>query len=67
MNKLLYALVVLVLCVGSANAQSGEIQGKVLNDKAEGIPFANVVAYKNGVLVTGVIMSEGNFFFNILF
>lgn len=53
MNKLLYALVVLVLCVGSAKAQSGEIQGKVLNDKAEGIPFANVVAYKNGVLVTG--------------
>ncbi|HMX04793.1 MAG TPA: carboxypeptidase regulatory-like domain-containing protein [Chitinophagales bacterium] len=53
MNKLLYALVVLVLCVGSAAAQSGEIQGKVTNDKSEGIPFANVVVYKNGVLQTG--------------
>ncbi|HNV97865.1 MAG TPA: carboxypeptidase regulatory-like domain-containing protein, partial [Chitinophagales bacterium] len=54
MNKLLYALVVLVLCVGSAAAQSsGEIQGKVINEKGEGIPFANVVVYKNGVLQTG--------------
>ena len=53
MNKLLYALVVLVMCVGSAIAQSGEIQGKVINGKGEGIPFANVVVYKNGVLETG--------------
>ncbi len=54
MNKLLYALVVLVLCVGTAAAQSsGEIQGKVVNEKGEGIPFANVVVYRNGVLQTG--------------
>ncbi|MEZ5014821.1 MAG: carboxypeptidase regulatory-like domain-containing protein [Chitinophagales bacterium] len=53
MNKLLYALAVLVLCVSSALAQSGEIQGKVVNAKGEGIPFANVVVYKNGVLQTG--------------
>lgn len=54
MNKLLYALVVFVLCVGSAAAQSsGEIQGKVVNEKGEGIPFANVVVYRSGILQTG--------------
>lgn len=54
MNKILYTLVVFVLCVGSAAAQSsGEIQGKVVNDKGEGIPFANVVVYRSGVLQTG--------------
>lgn len=53
MNKLLYALVVLVISVSSVYAQSGEIQGKVVNEKDAGIPFANVVIYKNGVLVTG--------------
>ncbi len=53
MNKLLYSLYLLVLCVSSAIAQSGEIQGKVVNEKGEGIPFANVVVYKDGVLETG--------------
>lgn len=53
MNKLLYSLCLVVLCMGSAIAQSGEIQGKVVNEKNEGIPFANVAVYKDGVLTTG--------------
>lgn len=53
MNKFLYALVVLCLSVSSAFAQSGEIQGKVIDENGEGIPFATVAAYKNGILETG--------------
>ncbi|MBC8047797.1 MAG: carboxypeptidase regulatory-like domain-containing protein, partial [Fimbriimonadaceae bacterium] len=53
MNKFLYALVVLCLSVSFSFAQSGEIQGKVIDEKGEGIPFATVAAYKNGILETG--------------
>lgn len=53
MSRFLYALLIVVLCVTGALAQNGEIQGKVVNEKGEGIPFANVVAYKNGILETG--------------
>lgn len=53
MNKIFYALVVLLTSLSFSYAQSGEIQGKVLDDKGEGIPFASVAAYKNGILETG--------------
>jgi hypothetical protein len=36
-----------------AQTQSGELTGKVTNDKGESVPFANVAVKKNGILITG--------------
>lgn len=53
MNKFLYALVVLCSFASFSFAQSGELQGRVIDEKGEGIPFATVAAFKNGILETG--------------
>ncbi|HAE14746.1 MAG TPA: hypothetical protein DCG24_10970, partial [Bacteroidetes bacterium] len=53
MRKFFYALVILIVSAGAAMAQKGEIQGKVVDEKGEGIPFANVAVFKDGVLETG--------------
>lgn len=55
MNKFLYVITLLLISVSSAIAQNGEIQGKVLDPKGEGIPFANVAVFKNDVLETGAV------------
>jgi len=53
MIRVLYTLFLAVLVSGAAIAQTGEIQGKVVDDAGEGIPFANVAIYSSDVLVTG--------------
>ncbi|MFT7588117.1 MAG: hypothetical protein ACI959_000323, partial [Limisphaerales bacterium] len=61
MTRLLYAFL-MIFFAGSALAQTGEINGKVVNDSGEGIPFANVAVYKDDVLVTGASTDfDGNF------
>ena len=55
MNKFLYVFTLLIFVATTAFAQNGEIQGKVLDPKGEGIPFANVAVFKNGVLETGAV------------
>jgi hypothetical protein len=52
MIRLLY-LFLAVLISGAAIAQTGEIQGKVVDENGDGIPFANVAIFNGGVLVTG--------------
>lgn len=53
MIRLFSALVLMFLGVNLAFAQTGELSGKVTDEKGEGVPFANVAVKKNGVLVTG--------------
>jgi hypothetical protein len=53
MRKFFYALMVLIISAGSAMAQKGEIQGKVVDEVGDGIPFANVAVFKDGLLETG--------------
>ena len=53
MKKFFNAIFLVLLTTGAAMAQKGEIQGKVIDEKGDGIPFANVAVYKDGVLETG--------------
>lgn len=53
MIRLFSALVLMFLGVNLAFAQTGELSGKITDEKGEGVPFANVAVKKNGVLVTG--------------
>ncbi len=53
MIRLLYTLLIALMASGAVHAQTGEIQGKVVDDKGEGIPYANVSVYSSGVLLTG--------------
>ncbi len=55
MRKVLSFCWVLLLMVGTVNAQVGQggIKGKVTDDKGEPIPFANVVVKMGGNLITG--------------
>ncbi len=56
MKKFFNAILLLMLTTGAAFAQvgaKGEIQGRVIDEKGEGIPFANVAVYKDGTLETG--------------
>ncbi|CAN5409477.1 hypothetical protein BH09BAC1_BH09BAC1_07110 [soil metagenome] len=53
MIRLFSALVLMFLGVNLAFAQTGELSGKVTDEKGEGVPFANVAVKKNGVLITG--------------
>lgn len=53
MARLLYAFILSVLASATLVAQTGEIQGKVVDETGEGIPFANVAVYKDDVLKTG--------------
>ena len=50
MIRLLY-LFLAVLISGAAIAQTGEIQGKVVDENGDGIPFVNVAIFNGGVLV----------------
>ena len=43
-------------------AQTGEIQGKVVDEKGEGVAFANVAAYMNEVLITGGVTDFDGYF-----
>ena len=52
MKKFFNAIFLVLLTTGAAMAQKGEIQGKVIDEKGDGIPFANVAVYKDGVLET---------------
>ncbi|MFN3667057.1 MAG: carboxypeptidase regulatory-like domain-containing protein, partial [Sediminibacterium sp.] len=62
MNKFLHVIALVIICISTAFAQNGEIQGKVLDQKGEGIPFANVAVFKNGVLETGSVTDfDGNY------
>ena len=62
MVRILNSLIFLILSAGVALAQSGEIQGKILDEKGEGVPFANVALYKGGVLETGTVTDfDGKF------
>lgn len=36
-----------------AQTQSGELSGRITDEKGQGIPFANVAVKRNGVLITG--------------
>lgn len=53
MLRLLSTLMFLVVGVGVALAQTGEISGRIIDDNGEGVPFANVALKKNDVLLTG--------------
>ena len=54
MIRVFYAFVLALLTSSVALAQTnGEIQGKVVDDNGDGIPFANVAVYQGGVLKTG--------------
>lgn len=46
----------------AAAQQSGEIQGRVIDDNGEGIPFANVAIYQNEILVNGSPTDFDGFF-----
>jgi hypothetical protein len=51
-----YMILLLLLCfgIGAANAQTtGDLQGKVLDENGEPLPYANVALYKGGTLVRG--------------
>ena len=47
MNKFLQVLSVLLLTSFTAAAQTGEIQGRVLDDKGEPVPFALVIVIRD--------------------
>jgi hypothetical protein len=51
-----YMILLLLLCfgIGAANAQTtGDLQGKVLDENGEPLPYANVALFKGGTLVRG--------------
>ncbi|HXH17875.1 MAG TPA: carboxypeptidase regulatory-like domain-containing protein [Chitinophagales bacterium] len=53
MQRLLGVAAVLFFQFASLHAQTGEITGRVVDEKGEGLPFANVIAEQDGKLVTG--------------
>jgi hypothetical protein len=53
MTRILYAFLLGLFASTALLGQTGEIQGKVIDDDGEGIPFANVSVLKDDVLVTG--------------
>lgn len=63
MIRVLYAFALAVLASSVALAQTnGEIQGKVVDDNGDGIPFANVAVFNGGVLQTGTATDfDGNY------
>lgn len=62
MLRLLSTLALVLLGVGFAFAQTGELSGKVTDENGEGVPFANVSVEKNGVLVTGASTDFDGFY-----
>jgi hypothetical protein len=63
MIRVFYAFALVLLASTVALAQTnGEIQGQVVDDNGDGIPFANVAVYNGGVLVTGTATDfDGNY------
>jgi hypothetical protein len=62
MIRALYVLLFVLAGMGQAIAQTGEIQGKVTDEKGEGIPFANVAVFSSNVLITGSVTDfDGKF------
>ncbi len=63
MKKILLAFFLILGFVNVATAQrAGEVQGRVLNEKGEGIPFANVVIFRNDIQVMGTATDFEGFF-----
>ena len=63
MKKFLLAFIIILAFMKVATAQrAGEIQGRVLNEKGEGIPFANVVVFRNDIQVMGTATDFEGFF-----
>ena len=62
-RKLYLSLVVLILLVISASAQTGEIRGKITESgTSEGAPFATVTAKMNNSIVQGAVTDiDGNY------
>ncbi len=54
MRRLLSAAALLLFHFALLHAQTGEISGRVVDDKGEGMPFTNVIAEQDGKLVNGV-------------
>ncbi len=48
MRKLTYTLIATIITAFGAFAQTGELSGRVIDDKSNGVPFANVVLEQNG-------------------
>ncbi len=63
MKKILLAFFIILGFIKVATAQrAGEVQGRVLNEKGEGIPFANVVIFRNDIQIMGTATDFEGFF-----
>lgn len=64
MKRLLLLLIAIIAIStqGWAQGSTGEIQGRVINEKGEGIPFANVVVYLNETQVNGAATDFNGYF-----
>jgi hypothetical protein len=51
-----------IFCSARAQTQSGELSGRITDEKGQGIPFANVAVKKNGVLITGATTDFDGFY-----
>jgi len=54
MRRIIIVAAIVLFHAGSLLAQTGEISGRVTDEKGEGVPFANVIAEQNGKLIVGV-------------
>ncbi len=61
--RLLGFTLILSLCALLANAQSGEIQGKIIDEQTgEAIPFANIVVQQDGSQIMGGLTDFDGFY-----
>src|SRR5690554_5108953 len=61
MKRIVLSLLMAVIGV-SAYAQSGEIYGQILDERKEGIPFANIAVEQEGDLISGGSTDFDGFF-----
>jgi outer membrane receptor protein involved in Fe transport len=60
-RHLLFVLLLLISSL-SFGQQTGEINGRVIDEKGEGIPFANVAVFANDIIVNGTVTDFDGFF-----
>ncbi len=62
MKKVFLTLAASILILAGLQAQTGEIQGRVVDQNGDGIPFASVAVYLNNVLVNGTATDYEGYF-----